>query len=291
MEPRLIADYACTTGENPLWHPLERRLYWTDIPTGRMFRYDPGAGKHEQFYQGDIVAGFTFQADGALLLFMERGAVRLWRDGSITTLIDGIPGEEDGRFNDVIADPEGRVYCGTESPNRPGSLYRLDRDGKIKRMLGGVGISNGIAFSIDRKQMYYTDSLKREIYLFDYDRASGDLSNQRVFLRLPESDGLPDGITVDAEGHLWVALWDGGALLRFGPDAVEELRIPFPVRKVTSLTFCGPDNTDIYVTTAGGNKRPAEGALAGALFHLNLGIKGLPEFVSRIAVPEERGRG
>src|SRR5690606_40390823 len=102
MEPELIADYQCVTGEGPLWHPTEQRLYWADIPTGRMFRYDPKTGQHEQFYSDEVVGGFTIQDDGALLLFMARGAVKIWRDGQLETILDEIPDERETRFNDVF---------------------------------------------------------------------------------------------------------------------------------------------------------------------------------------------
>src|SRR5215475_4291942 len=99
MQPEVIADYACEIGENPLWHPIEKALYWCDIPRGRIFRYVPITGEHEQVYEGEIVGGFTIQADGALLLFMARGSVRVWRDGTLETLLDHIPDEVDSRFN------------------------------------------------------------------------------------------------------------------------------------------------------------------------------------------------
>lgn len=283
MKPELIADYACVTGENPLWHPDEKRLYWVDIPTGRMFRYDPATSQHEQCYEGEVVGGFTIQADGALLLFMARGAVKIWRDGELTTVIDEIPDERSSRFNDVIADPEGRVFCGTMSTeDRLGRLYRLDTNGTLTRLLEGIGTSNGMGFTLDRRQMYYTDSRKREVYLFDYDQATGAITNQRLFLRTPEGAGSPDGMTVDAEGAVWSARWNGGCLVRYAPDGTEDRRIEFPAKKVSSVTFGGEDYTDIYVTTAGGNNKAEEGSGAGALFRLNLGIRGLPEFRSRI---------
>ena len=284
MEPELIADYRCVTGENPLWHPIEKRLYWIDIPTGRIFWYDPAAGEHEQFYEGEVIGGFTIQADGSLLLFMARGAVKILRDGELITIIDEIPDERESRFNDVIADPEGRVFCGTMSTrSRPGRLYRLERDGRLTKLLDGIGTSNGLGFTPDRKGLYYTDSRRREIYLFDYDRETGEISNQRAFVRVPEGEGVPDGMTVDSEGYVWSARWDGGCLVRYAPDGNEERRIYFPARKVSSLTFGGEDYTDIYVTTAGGNDKENEGWGAGALFRINLGIKGVPEFFSRIS--------
>ena len=109
MEPEKIVDYACYIGENPLWHPQEKRLYWTDIPAGRLFRYDPAIGQHEACYTGAPVGGFTFQADGGLLLFMEQGKIAKWRGGELETIIESIPEVHGSRFNDVIADPQGRV--------------------------------------------------------------------------------------------------------------------------------------------------------------------------------------
>lgn len=286
MQPELIADYQCDTGENPLWHPDEQRLYWLDIPTGRMFRYDPASGKHEQCYQGEVVGGFTIQEDGALLLFMAKGAIKLWFEGKLTTVVEDIPAERDTRFNDVIADPEGRVYCGTMAiPEHPGSLYRLDPDRSLTPLLDGIRVSNGLGFSRDLRKMYYTDSDKREIYLFDYDRSSGDITNQRIFVRTPDDGSVPDGLTIDAEGYVWSARWDGGCLVRYRPDGSEERRIVFPAKKVSSLTFGGADYKDIYVTTAGGYDKPGEGSGAGALFRLRLGIQGVPEFRSRIQLP------
>ena len=285
MEPELIADYQCVTGEGPLWHPGEQRIYWIDIPTGRMFRFDPVTGQHEQFYEGEVVGGFTIQADGSLLLFMARGAVKIWRDGQLTTVIAEIPDEWESRFNDVIADPAGRVFCGTMStPERLGRLYRLDTDGTLTKLLDGVGTSNGMGFTLDRKRMYYTDTRKRDIYLFDYDQATGAITHQRVFVNTADQagEGRPDGMTVDAEGYIWSARWDGHCLVRYTPEGVEERRINFPAKKVSSLTFGGPDYGDMYVTTAGGNDKEENGPGAGALFRLRLGIKGLPEFPSRV---------
>lgn len=285
MEPELIADYACLTGEGPLWHPGERRLYWLDIPTGRMFRYDPAAGTHEQCYEGDVVGGFTVQADGTLLLFMARGAVKLWREGQLTTVIEEIPDERESRFNDVIADPEGRVFCGTmPSRNRLGRLYRLDTDGTLTTLLEGIGVSNGMGFTPDRMQMYYTDSARREIYLFDYDQDGGAITNQRVFLQTPEGEGIPDGMTVDAQGYVWSARWDGSCLVRYTPDGVEDRRFTFPAKKVSCPTFGGDACADLYVTTAGGANKADEGPGAGALFRVSPGVRGLPEFPSRIGL-------
>ena len=282
MEPVVVADYECECGEGPLWHEAEQRLYWLDIPRGRIFRYDPATGAHEQCFQGGVVGGFTVQADGALLLFMEEGAVRIWREGELTTVIDQIAEERDSRFNDVIADPEGRVFCGTMSSKaHPGRLYRLDTDGTLTKLLNEVGTSNGMGFTRDLQQMYFTDSRARDIYLFDYDRDTGAISSRRLFVHR-EGEGGPDGMTVDAEGHVWSAQWGASCLIRYTPDGTEERRTFFPARRVSSVTFGGADYTDIYVTSAGGSNKPQEGPGAGALFRLNPGIRGVAEFTSRV---------
>ena len=283
MIPVEIADYACHTGENPLWHPLEKRVYWVDIPRGRLFRYDPATGQHEQCLQTDPIGGFTIQADGALLLFMAKGTVRLWRDGFLGTVVEILEAELDSRFNDVIADPEGRVFCGTmASDAHQGRLYRLDTDGTIRVLLEGIGCPNGMGFTLDLTQMYFTDSMARRIYQCDYDRATGALSNQRVLVQVPQGEGVPDGMTVDAEGKLWSARWNGGVLVQYTPQGEPVQRIEFPARKVSSVTFGGEDYTDLYVTTAGGDRRPEEGAGAGCLFHVRTGATGRPEFCSRV---------
>ena len=286
MQPELIADYNCVVGEGPLWHPDEQAVYWVDIPQGRLFRYDPESGDHAQIFEcPQQIGGFTIQADGSLLLFMERGAIAALRHGSLDYIVREIPAERETRFNDVCADPAGRVFCGTmPAPDHPGSLYRLDPDGALTQVLTGIGISNGIGFTPDRKRMYYTDSPTHNIYIFDYDIDTGEISNRRVFVHTGESDGIPDGMTVDAAGYVWSARWDGSSLVRYSPQGEQERRVWFPARKVSSVIFGGADYTDMYITTAGGQDKTAEGPGAGCLYRLNLGIQGKPEFRSRIAL-------
>ena len=283
VELQIIANYKCHCGENPLWNPIDNRLYWCDIPNGRIFRYEPTANVHEICFEGDIVGGFTIESDGALLLFMAHGAIRRWSNGTLTTIVSEIPDERESRFNDVLADPIGRVFCGTMATQaRPGRLYRLDLDRGLTVMVEGVKCSNGMAFSPNHRRMYYTDSFAREIYVFDFDVQTGSLTNRQLFVKNAEIDGMPDGSTVDAEGCLWSAQWDGSCLIRYRPDGTEDRRINFPTKKVSSLTFGGPDYSDLYVTTAGGDNPEENGEHAGALFRLNVGIRGVAEFHSRL---------
>ncbi len=286
MQPELIADYGCVTGEGPLWHPMESRLYWADIPEGRLFRHNPYTRIHEQVYDGRVVGGYTIQSDGSLLLFMDRCSVAVLRGGDLDFIVKELPDQTDNRFNDVIADPAGRVFCGSmPGPDgRPATLYRMDTDGSLTPVLEDLGLCNGMGFTTDLRSMYFTDSLAREIYIFDYDVESGGIGNRRVFVWTPDDGAVPDGMTVDAEDHVWSARWDGSALYRFAPDGSEVGRLDFPAKKVSSVTFGGRELTDMYVTTAGGNDKLNEGPGAGALFRLNLGIKGKPEFLSRVGV-------
>jgi D-xylono/L-arabinono-1,4-lactonase len=286
-----IADYRCHTGEGPLWHPDEERLYWVDIPNGRLFRYDPATGDHEQCYETDVIGGFTIQTDGSLLLFKDRGRIEAWHDGTTRTVVDELEAELDSRFNDVIADPQGRVFCGTmPTDDRLGRLYRLDTDGTITELFDGVDIPNGMGFTPNLTGMYFTETEADKIYRFQYNEESGELSDRDVFLDTTEERGSPDGMTVDADGYVWTAYWDGGCLVRYTPDGTEDRRIEFPARKVSCITFGGAEYEDAYVTTALGpgegeaGTRAEEGEGAGMLFRFSPGAEGVPEFRSDVSV-------
>ncbi|MEM1211193.1 MAG: SMP-30/gluconolactonase/LRE family protein [Planctomycetota bacterium] len=289
VEPRVIADYACECGENPLWHPDERRLYWTDIPTGRLFRYDPATGEHACFYEDRPVGGFTFQADGSLLLFRDKGNVVVWRDGGVAaTVIDELPDEVASRFNDVCADPLGGVYCGTmPTPDRKGRLYHLHRDGSIGLLLEDIGCSNGMGYSPDLQSFYYTDSTAKAIYTFDLHADTAELSNQRVFVDTTDVHaGVPDGMTTSASGEVFSATWGASAVVRYGLDGAEIERYTLPVPNITSLCFAtlADGRHTAYATSAMGQKKDELGPDAGATFELPLGVAGGPEFRSRVGM-------
>lgn len=282
-----VADVRAHTGEGPLWHPDERCLYWVDIPAGRLYRYEPAADEHGLAYETDDapLGGFTIEADGALLLFTH-GVVSRWAPGDEAaepvTEIDA-----DTRFNDVIADPGGRVFCGTmPAADELGDLYRLETDGEATVVREGVDIPNGMGFSGDRATFYFTESEARRIYAYDYDRATGELSSERTFVETPAGDGIPDGMTVDEEDHVWSARWDGGRVVRYAPDGTAVDEIDLPARKVSAVTFGGPEYRDLYLTTAlTDGDRATEGDGAGALFRIpDVGVRGVPEFRSGIAI-------
>lgn len=289
-----VCDTTCTLGEGPIWHPDEQCLYWTDILQNKVYRYDPGRRKHQTIYDQDRpVGGITIQADGDLLLFRDGGNVVAWRDGKLRrTIVKHVPQEKGFRYNDVFADPMGRVYCGSVpfgNDARFGRLYRLDPDGRVTQLLDGIGCSNGMGFTPDLRHLYYTDSTVFTIYQFDYDRATGNLSHQRAWAKLQNKKtrghGYPDGLTVDLAGQIWGARWDGACIARHAPDSRLLQRIYLPALRPTSLAFGGPDYRDLYVTSAGGNDRKSFGPGAGALFRIRTNARGLPDFYSRAGLP------
>jgi|TARA_B100001750_G_scaffold231892_1_gene230486 D-xylonolactonase len=284
----LIANYKCTTGEGPLWHNSEKVLYWVDIPNGHLFRYDPTNNTHGRVFTGppgSAIGGFTIQEDDTLLFFMERGRIVRWANGEIQTIIQEVDGEEDSRFNDVIAAPNGTVFCGTmPTDSHPGALYHLNLEGEITKVIDDVGISNGLGFSTDETVMYFTDSTARKIYAFDFDCDTSTISNGRTLIETPDDGTIPDGMTVDSEDHIWSARWDGYSLYRYNPTGGMEEKITFSTKKVSCPTFGGSDYNDLYVTTAGGHDTEENGNLAGALFKLNVGVRGKPEYLSKIAI-------
>lgn len=299
-EPRRIADTHCHTGEGPLYHPDEEAVYWLDIPAGDLYRYDPGSeaghetgdGSYERVLDYDgAIGGYTIQESGDLLLFCDRGTICPWNadSGLGKPIVDEIPEERDSRFNDVIADPRGRVYCGTmPTEDDGGRLYRLDTDGSLTTIETDVQIPNGLGFTPDRQGLYFTETEAQRIYHYRYDQATGELSDRETVVETSDVDGSPDGMTVDAEGHIWSAFWDGGRVTRYTPDGTEARRVEFPANKVSAITFGGEEYGTAYVTTAlGPGEGPAgtredEGRGAGALFEVDSGVGGVPEFRSAV---------
>jgi sugar lactone lactonase YvrE len=284
----LVAPLNCEIGENPLWHRDMTRLFFVDIPPGKIYAYDPAEADCRVLGQTRITGGFTIQQDGSLLLFQDGRIATLALDGTLRQLASGLcSGKE--RFNDVIADPEGRVFAGVMDGN--GRLLRIDRDGSVTLISDGFGGPNGMGFTPDLRGMYFTDSSARTIYYFDYDRKTGNLSNRRTFVEIPVEEGLPDGMTVDAEGYVWTAIWFGGRLKRYAPDGHWDRDLFLPVKQVSSVTFGGPDLADMYITTTSSTTADSLRATAphpgnargGGLYRTRVrGIGGKAPFRSKI---------
>lgn len=272
----------CELGENPLWNPADGSLCWTDITGGTLHRIQLAGGKHEIIYRGLPVGGFTLQSDGTLLLFRVNDIALLHPDGRVE-VICGFADEGAARFNDVIADPQGRVFAGTIGcTDTSGGLYRVEHDGSMTLLFRGTGVSNGMGFSPNLRTFYWTCSTRRRICAFDYDRASGALTGERVFYQAGDDEGIPDGLTVDRDGNIWSARWDGFAVVQHAPDGRLLQKFRFPVAKVSSLCFGGPSLEDCFVTTAGG--LPGSDTADGSVYHWLTGVKGVPEFRSGIVI-------
>jgi sugar lactone lactonase YvrE len=295
--PAIVADYSCLVASSPLWHSEEKRLYWVDAPRGRLFRHNPGSGTHEQIYQGGSLGGLAVQADGSVLLVMESGAVKVWRETGILTVTESLTDREGFRIGGVVADPAGRVVfsalpTGPTAPGGPGSpaggrsgtCYRLDPDGTVARLFEGISSLGGASFTPDGRGLYCVGHHRRAISLFEYDPTAGALSNPQVFVTFPESLGVPRGVAVDAKGFVWAAVQGGSCVMRFSPAGKEEQRVYFPAALVVGVAFGGEDFRDLYVTTAGGDNKKENGPGAGALYRVRPGIRGVAGFHSRVGM-------
>ena len=282
MTPRIANGVRCVLGENPLWDADAQAWYWTDITRGCVYRQAYGSARVDTVHEGGVVGGFTLQVDGSLLLFMADGRIARLADGVLVSVVDAIEEERGTRFNDVIADPRGRVLCGTlPTASRLGRLYRLDLDGGLTVVLDGIQCSNGLAFSRDGAHLYYTDSYAHVIYRIAYQEATGELGPPAVFLTVPEAEGLPDGLVRDADDCLWSARWGGYGVVRHAPDGRVRSRLAVPARHVTSVAFGGPHLTEMLITTAADlDAAPADAA--GAVFIVDTGLRGVLEHRSRI---------
>jgi D-xylonolactonase len=283
----LITDTACRLGEGPIWHSDEQCLYWVDILAGHIWRYDPHSEACQRVFSGDVIGGMTLQQDGSLLLFMAAGRVALLRDGLLTTVVPKSAEHAAHRFNDVIATPAGNVFCGTLANGGGGALYCLARDRTLEERISAVGVSNGMGFAPDLTTFYYTDSEPaRTITRFRYHAPTDTFTDGTIFANFPVGGGVPDGLTVDAAGYIWSAVWNGGRVVRFTPTGAIDCEITIPdAKRATSVAFGGADYADLYVTTAGGDDKATHGANAGALFRIRCdGVHGKPEFRSQIAL-------
>jgi sugar lactone lactonase YvrE len=285
-QPQLVLDAKAQLGEGPLWHAQSHRLYWVDIIPGEVHLYDPATGTDRVIQVGQQVGTVVPRASGGLMLALEHGLASLDLDtGEVAVLVDPERHLPNNRFNDGKCDPAGRFWAGTmgmgdPTPPGAGSLYCLDAQHNLTQRLSGVTCSNGLVWSLDQATFYYIDSGAQTVDAFDYDHVTGAIANRRAVITLPEDYGIPDGMTMDADGNLWVAGWGHHRLSQWNPANGEGLRvIELPVSQVTACAFGGPHLEDLYITSARTSLSPAalaEEPLAGGLFVVRPGVKGLP---------------
>lgn len=282
-----VLDARAELGEGPGWDAERKRLLWVNIPRGEVHAYSPESGKDEVLVSaGGPVGAAVSTKSGGLVLAMQDGFYR-WEPGEAKPRrIAAVEADQpDNRFNDGKCDAAGRFWAGTMSTKGKagaGAFYCLEPDGSVRKVFDGVSISNGIGWSPDNRVMYYIDSPTLEVVAFDFDLAAGALSNRRTAVRIPDGEGVPDGMCVDAEGMIWVAQWGGYKVSRWNPQTGEKLgEISVPEPQSSACAFGGEGLDELYITSARGGVD--EGLLsqyphAGGLYRIKPGVKGLPAF-------------
>jgi sugar lactone lactonase YvrE len=282
LEAEVAVSAQCQLGEGPVWDPDRGLLWWVDLLAGSVHAIDPSTGARTRFDAGDAVGAVGLTRGGGLVLALADSFALAGADGQDLTRVPGFTIDRTAiRFNDGKPDPWGNFIAGTmawdESGNPPGSLYRLAPDGVVTELFGGVGLSNGLDWTDDRRLFYYADTNIGRVDVFDTDPDTGALSGRRPFVTVPE----PDGLTLDAEGCVWLALWGSGELRRYTPDGRLDTVVRLPAWQVTSAAFGGPDLGTLFITTAREGLTPAEQAEqphAGDIFACTPGVTGRPPF-------------
>jgi sugar lactone lactonase YvrE len=275
----LVADARATLGEGPVWDDARGVLWWVDVTAGLVHRFDPSGGADRTTETGSPVGAVALRHDGTLLAALADGIAALDPGSGMLEML--VPLESDRgrvRCNDGKCDPAGRFWVGRmaldETPG-VGSLLRIDADRSASTHLTGLAIPNGLGWSPDGRTMYFIDSTWLEVRAYPYDPAAGTMGEGRVLARVPDDGSVPDGMSVDEEGHLWIARWGGSCVERVAPDGSVGERIALPVTRVTSCTFGGANLGDLYVTTARRDADPVREPLAGGLFRCRPGVRGM----------------
>lgn len=276
-------------GEGPSWDAAQGVLYWVDCSRPAIFRFDPNTGQTGHWplpkRVGCVSPTQSGPAQRGRLVFADADgfAFLTLETGEITRISDPERHIPRNQFNDGKVDRAGRLWAGTMQDDclePTGSLYRLDLDLSIHRLDTEFTCSNGVGWSPDNRTMYFTDSMVRIIWAYKFDLRTGDLGARRIFARLKDHDGVPDGLTVDSEGFVWSAIWNGWRLIRYAPDGTIDREIPMPVQRPSSCMFGGPDLKTLFITSACvelDSPSLHKGPLAGALFALDTDVPGLPE--------------
>ncbi len=292
----IIDDQQLRCGECPMWDWKHGIFYWSDMLAGKIFSYDPKTKETKVVCEGKNVSGFTMNEAGGFVCATHQG-LYLWDEArgwtEIATEFEG----QALHSNDASADAKGRFIFGTTFYDQTkgddferGRLYSVGKDGSIRIIDDGWGLSNGIAFSPDNKIMYVVDTYIRTVYAYDYDLEAGTVSNKRVAVLIPDNDGIPDGMTVDADGNLWIAEWFGYCMVEYSPEGELLKKVHVPSGQTSSVMFGGDDLTDIYVTTAEEVKRLScapqgydfEAPHNGFTYCYHLGIKGKKEYFADV---------
>ncbi len=282
-----ILECACKLGEGPVWNAERGRLDFVDIMGSALHHFDPRSGRHSVTDVGEHIGSFAPRRDGGYVVAVQRGFGFLEEGGRVEMVAPVIAEDDDLRMNDGKCDPQGRFWAGSMSYQftpGAGTLWRLDPDGSLHTMLTGLTISNGLDWTDDQRTMYFIDSMAFGVDAFDYDAASGAIGNRRRAVEVPDQPDsphgltVPDGMTLDAEGALWVAVHGAGEVRRYAPDGELLQVITIPPLSSTSVAFGGDDLDELYITCAGASPdyvvhdQPGE----GGIFRARPGVRGRP---------------
>jgi L-arabinonolactonase len=278
-----VVNDRAALAESPVWSPRERALYWVDIRRHTVYRFNVATGKRDQWNVGSDVGSIGLRARGGLIVAMRSGIAFLdTGTGALTLAVDPEPNDLATRLNDGKVDRAGRFWVGsTHDEQQPvGVLYRISPQLDAEAMAPGIIMPNALAWSPDDRVMYFADSWLSTIWAYDFDLAQGEIRNRRVFAKLAEDEGKPDGATVDSAGYLWNARINASAIARHAPDGRVDRIIELPTQRPTSVTFGGDDLRTLYITTSTmrmGPKELAEQPLAGAILALRVDVPGIAE--------------
>lgn len=285
-----VVKVGALIGEGPVWEESEQTLLFVDIAGKKIHRWSPTTNQIHTVETSDMVGFAVPRRCGGYIAGIGRGFVAVdWSTRAMTSLLEVDEDRPNNRLNDGKVDPVGRLLAGTmarevrpaELERQQGSLFSVASDLTVNKHLSQVDISNGMDWSLDQKTFFYIDSLALTVDAFDYDIITGHLGNRRVVYRMEEEEGLPDGMTIDVDGHLWVACYNGGRVINIDPTTGVRLRsVSLPTMKTTSCCFGGPDFSDLYVTSASlglDQSEMRQQVEAGHTFKVTgLGVKGRP---------------
>ena len=284
MKAEHVLTVGAQLGEGPLWSPRENALYWIDIVGRSIHRWNPSSGKRDTAMFSQWICALAHRAGGGLIGAVEDGIAFIdFENAEFEVIANPLP-DRSVRFNDASCDRRGRYWSGTmlrEDQKPVCSFYKLDHDLTVTEMDKGFSLSNGIGFSPDDSKMYVSDSVQRTVFVYDFDIEIGTIRNKRPLFEVGETDGYPDGLTVDAEGFIWLCHWDGWRVTRHAPDGKLVETIETPVPRPTSCAFGGEDFSILYITTAIMDLTPEQFANApqsGDLFAVQPPVPGVAEF-------------
>lgn len=278
----IVVQHTCLLGEGPVWDAARKLICWVDILNGAIHEYSPQQKTHRTIETHQMIGSMAVCTNGNFIAALQNGFAFIDREsGEIKMIADPENYLLNNRFNDGKCDPAGRFWAGTMSLSEEpgaGNVYMLENNFPYTKKIEAVTISNGMAWSLDHHTFYYIDTPVFEVVAYDYDKNSGHISNKRTAIKIDEKDCNPDGMTIDNEGMLWVAHWDGWQLTRWNPNTGEKLHsIKLPVSKVTSCTFGGDNYEDLYITSARvglTEEQLKQQSLAGSIFVIrNCGLK------------------